>query len=62
MYEILAEVADVPEVKSVTREQLDAVYHRFTELADRKKAIYDQDLIGLLVHDAVREKVSTLAH
>ena len=42
----------------LTREQLDAVYHRFTELADRKKAIYDQDLIGLLVHD----KAPTLIH
>lgn len=36
---------------TLTREQLDAVYHRFTELADRKKSIYDQDLMGLLVHD-----------
>jgi len=33
---------------ALTREQLDPVYHRFTELADRKKSIYDQDLIGLL--------------
>jgi 2-isopropylmalate synthase len=32
----------------LTRSELDAVYHRFTELADRKKSIYDQDLIGLL--------------
>jgi 2-isopropylmalate synthase len=30
------------------RNQLDEVYTRFTELADRKKLIYDQDLIGLL--------------
>jgi 2-isopropylmalate synthase len=30
------------------REQLDEVYTRFTELADRKKSIYDQDLLGLL--------------
>ena len=28
--------------------ELDAVYHRFTELADRKKLIYDQDLLALL--------------
>ncbi|MEO6802400.1 MAG: 2-isopropylmalate synthase [Granulicella sp.] len=34
----------------LTREQLDQVYHRFTDLTDRKKAIYDQDLLGLLVH------------
>jgi 2-isopropylmalate synthase len=33
---------------SLTREQLDEVYHRFTELADRKKSIYDQDILGLL--------------
>jgi 2-isopropylmalate synthase len=33
---------------SLTRSELDAVYHRFTELADRKKTIYDQDLVGLL--------------
>ena len=28
--------------------ELDTVYHRFTELADRRKAIFDQDLISLL--------------
>jgi len=33
---------------SLTRSELDAVYARFTELADRKKAIYDQDLLRLL--------------
>jgi 2-isopropylmalate synthase len=33
---------------TLTHAELDAVYHRFTELADRKKTIYDQDLIGLL--------------
>jgi 2-isopropylmalate synthase len=32
----------------LTREQLNAVYTRFTELADRKKTIYDQDLLSLL--------------
>ena len=32
----------------LTREQLDDVYTRFTELADRKKSIYDQDLLSLL--------------
>jgi 2-isopropylmalate synthase len=36
---------------TLTREQLDEVYHRFTELADRKKNIYDQDLLGLLQPD-----------
>ncbi|HEY0264619.1 MAG TPA: 2-isopropylmalate synthase [Granulicella sp.] len=34
----------------LTREQLDEVYKRFTDLTDRKKNIYDQDLLGLLVH------------
>jgi 2-isopropylmalate synthase len=29
--------------------ELDAAYRRFTDLADRKKRIYDQDLISLLV-------------
>jgi 2-isopropylmalate synthase len=33
---------------TLTRDELDEVYHRFTELADRKKNIYDQDLLGLL--------------
>jgi 2-isopropylmalate synthase len=36
---------------TLTRAQLDDVYHRFTELADRKKSIYDQDLLGLLHSD-----------
>ena len=35
----------------LTRIELDDVYHRFTELADRKKSIYDQDLLGLLQPD-----------
>ncbi len=29
-------------------DELDLVYHRFTELADRKKSIYDQDLVALV--------------
>jgi len=33
-------------------EELDLVYHRFTKLADRKKRIYDQDLISLIGIDA----------
>jgi 2-isopropylmalate synthase len=32
----------------VSPEELDAVYRAFTDLADRKKRIYDQDLISLL--------------
>ncbi|HEX9200035.1 MAG TPA: 2-isopropylmalate synthase [Acidobacteriaceae bacterium] len=34
--------------QNLSRAELDAVYHRFTELADRKKTIYDQDLLSLL--------------
>jgi 2-isopropylmalate synthase len=34
--------------QQLTRAELDVVYHRFTELADRKKTIYDQDLLTLL--------------
>jgi 2-isopropylmalate synthase len=30
------------------KQELNEVYQRFTDLADRKKKIYDQDLIGLL--------------
>ena len=32
----------------LSKEDLNTVYERFTELADRKKSIYDQDIIGLL--------------
>ncbi|MFN2407663.1 MAG: 2-isopropylmalate synthase [Pyrinomonadaceae bacterium] len=32
----------------VSATELDAVYRRFTDLADKKKRIYDQDLISLL--------------
>jgi 2-isopropylmalate synthase len=33
---------------AVDREELQQVYYRFVALADRKKNIYDIDLIGLL--------------
>ena len=33
---------------SLSGDELDLAYHRFTELADRKKSIYDQDLIALV--------------
>jgi 2-isopropylmalate synthase len=36
----------------LNREELNEVYHRFTDLADRKKKIYDQDLLSLLSHHA----------
>jgi 2-isopropylmalate synthase len=34
--------------EALSRTELDAVYERFTQLADRKKKIYDQDLLSLL--------------
>jgi 2-isopropylmalate synthase len=39
---------------ALTREELQQVYYRFVALADRKKNIYDQDLVGLLP-DQIRE-------
>ena len=39
----------------VSRDELQHVYYRFVALADRKKNIYDQDLIGILP-DAIRER------
>lgn len=38
----------------LSKPELDAVYLRFTELADRKKSIYDQDLLALL-HEPLAE-------
>ncbi len=35
---------------SLSGAELDAVYQRFTELADRRKAIYDEDLLTLVQH------------
>jgi 2-isopropylmalate synthase len=40
---------------TLTREELQQAYYRFVALADRKKNIYDQDLVGLLP-DQIREK------
>jgi 2-isopropylmalate synthase len=48
---------------TVSREELQQTYYRFVALADRKKNIYDQDLIGLLpdpIRDRRPEKVSEL--
>jgi len=33
---------------TLSKPELDAVYHRFTALADRKKDIYDQDIVALI--------------
>jgi 2-isopropylmalate synthase len=40
---------------ALTRDELQHLYYRFVALADRKKNIYDQDLIGLLP-DQIRER------
>jgi 2-isopropylmalate synthase len=36
----------------LTREELDHVYLRFTQLADKKKSIYEQDLLALIRDEA----------
>ena len=41
-------------------EELTAVYHRFTELADRKKSIYDQDIVALLHAPATEPLVTNV--
>jgi 2-isopropylmalate synthase len=38
---------------ALTGDELEHTYHRFTELADRKKRIYDQDLISLISSEVV---------
>src|SRR5580692_10580702 len=40
---------------ALNRDELQNIYYRFVALADRKKNIYDQDLIGLLP-DQIRER------
>jgi 2-isopropylmalate synthase len=45
----------------LTRPQLNDVYHRFTALADRKKKIYDQDLLALLVPERRVQAVDPIA-
>jgi 2-isopropylmalate synthase len=48
---------------ALDRDELQHVYYRFVALADRKKNIYDQDLIGLLpdqIRDRRHEPVSEL--
>jgi 2-isopropylmalate synthase len=48
---------------TLTREELQHTYYRFVAMADRKKNIYDQDLIGIVpdqIREARREPVSEL--
>jgi 2-isopropylmalate synthase len=40
---------------ALTPDQLEIAYIAFTELADRKKAIYDQDLLNLVAHHTRRQ-------
>ncbi len=40
---------------TLSREELQQTYYRFVALADRKKNIYDQDLIGILP-DPIRDR------
>jgi 2-isopropylmalate synthase len=42
---------------TLSREELQQTYYRFVALADRKKSIYDQDLVGILP-DQIRERRS----
>jgi len=43
---------------TLNAEELNTAYHRFTELADRKKRIYDQDLISLIALEASERSVA----
>ncbi len=52
-YEELGYLLDVDE--------LDGVYRRFTELADRKKRIYDEDLISLVATEGVLPQEPVIA-
>ncbi|MGA7243061.1 MAG: 2-isopropylmalate synthase [Terracidiphilus sp.] len=48
---------------TLSREELQQTYYRFVALADRKKNIYDQDLIGILpdqIRDRKQEPVAEL--
>ena len=44
---------------NLSKDELNSVYNRFTELADRKKSIYDQDIIALLQATTTEPLVTT---
>ena len=46
---------------TLTRPELEALYERFSALADRKKSIYDQDLLGLLKAEEAQPHASAMA-
>jgi len=45
----------------LSRAEITEVYHRFTLLADRKKKIYDQDLLSLLVPEKQTTDIGSIA-
>jgi 2-isopropylmalate synthase len=40
---------------SLTREELDGLYHRFTALADRKKGVLDEEIAALIEHAQAKQ-------
>jgi len=42
---------------SLTRQELDGLYHRFTALADRKKGVMDEEIIALIEQNHARHAV-----
>src|SRR5438445_2325664 len=42
----------------LTKEELDALYHRFTALADRKKGLMDEEIIALIGDSQTKQAVS----
>jgi 2-isopropylmalate synthase len=42
----------------LTKEELDALYHRFTALADRKKGLMDEEIIALIGDSQAKQAVS----
>ena len=47
---------------TLTRDELDTAYHRFTNLADRKKRIYDQDLISLIGAEGITAQPAAISN
>ena len=46
---------------AINVDELNAVYHRFIELADRKKRIYDQDLISLIAAESAASQPALMS-
>ena len=43
---------------TLTREELDGLYHRFTALADRKKGVLDGEIAALIEHAQAKQAAS----